>query len=438
MNLKENMDREVDVDERTPLVHDEIEKEEDLETENDEKLSHQRQFVLVSASFLLCFFIYGFGLSLSVLYPVFADVFNSNRTTAALIQSLYSSIGMAFSILWNKPVLRFGSGLCIGFGVCLVVLGIFLAQFATNIWILIFLISIVGGMGVSIIGVGPHLIINRKVTKHKMAALALIPASGSLGQFCFVILTEFFIETYGWSGALLLMSAIQANMFPFAILIARIDAQSSRKKTIPVKPDKMFTTELFKNWRLYILFVNCFFFLFSAFLETKFIVDYAIDKGLGREIGSQLASYCGIAGFVGRTACFGLKMIVPGKSLLQSSALSLIIAASHAIIVYSESYTYILLGTLLNGFALGMLVSLFSNVLLEIFSPGHFGSAFTITFVVNGVGSFLGGYIGGFIRDTYGNYNLLFNLSIGFGVLMTLLYLTLVISVSNIWRKMFK
>lgn len=409
-----------------------IEKSRHLDTRN-----RSSAFLLVTTALLINFFSVGFGFCLSVLYPEFTRVFDSDRSLTALIQSLYVSFILGGAIIWNHFMIRYGPGICIVSGTCICTVGVFLSYFSVNVWMVLVFISFIAGMGGSIAAIGPFVLINEIMGRWKHAALAMIPTGASLGQFGFTYLIEILTEEYNWNGALLIMSGIVANMIPCALIIYFIDRDNRKytKRLLTSKP-KLFDCVVFKEWRYYLLLINSLLLTFSGFVETKFLVDFMILKGFERSVGSEFVSYIGLANFVGRIVGTALKIVYKkGNSLLQLSFLTLLNGCSHAIILFNSSYTGILSGALLNGLTFGLCVPNLPLIMLEIFTVDLYGPALSIWNISGGVGSFLGGYFGGYIEDVTNNYDILFKLAIIFSVIISVFFMITGVSVAKYCKR---
>jgi len=146
--------------------------------------------VLLLASVCAHFLVMGFSYGLGVLYPEFVRVYGSERTLAALVQSLYLSLNISGGGLWNAPVQRFGVSACAMCGGLLVAVGVAINSLFTNIWVAIVSIGIVSGLGASIINIAPFLILNKLSWKNKSNVMPIIPIGSSLGSFSYSYISE--------------------------------------------------------------------------------------------------------------------------------------------------------------------------------------------------------------------------------------------------------
>jgi predicted MFS family arabinose efflux permease len=138
-----------------------------------------------------------------------------------------------------------------------------------------------------------------------------------------------------------------------------------------------------------------------------------ILKGYGRATGALFLSYMGLANLAGRIVTLTSKLIFhSGNCLIQITIFTMMIAASHAVILFTGSYFGILVGAILSGFSSGLFFPQIPIILLEIYPSELYGAIYSVWNIFLGVGFCLGGYFGGFIRDITSSYDLLFELAI--------------------------
>ncbi|KAL4240124.1 hypothetical protein ACF0H5_000918 [Mactra antiquata] len=416
MNKQYDHDQQRELDEhseRTQLLPIDQNKLND-DTPRKRKKPTLDEIILVISAVLLSGLSIGFGNGLSVLYPVLVQVFQVDRSIAALVQGTNISLCIAGAVLWTQFIKRYGCGFCIKCGVMVSVISVFLGQFSVNIWMVIVFVGIFTGIGMSIVSLGVIFLVNDVLSDvpWKSAALAAIPVGSSLFQFIFTFLMEVFIEEYGWQGAIMITSALIANMVPLAIKVHEIEKKHNKRKTTQERPKLIFSTVVFKNIRLYLYSVHTFLFGFYAVIETRFLVDLTILRGYERRTGALLVTYLGMANFCARTFGVFLKIAIPGKNLLQMTLFALLNGFTHAIILFFTPYTGLLIGSLLCGFTFGMIMSAWTTAILEVFTAEEFRVAMVAINVIGGIGSLFDSFFGGYIQDVTNSYDLLLLLAI--------------------------
>ena len=141
------------------------------------------------------------------------------------------------NLLWGlgQPVAgmladRYGSGRVLAIGGVLYAGGIVLMAYSSSPLMLTISAGVLIGIGLA--GVSFSIVlaaISRMVSEEKRSwALGVGTAAGSLGQFLLAPLGQAFISAYGWSVALLLLSAIIALVIPLSsVLTGKADSVHS-------------------------------------------------------------------------------------------------------------------------------------------------------------------------------------------------------------------
>ncbi|XP_052805333.1 monocarboxylate transporter 4-like [Mya arenaria] len=367
--------------------------------------------VMVLASLLAHMLAMGFSYSLGVLYTEFVRVYESSRTLAALVQSLYLSIAIAGGGLWNTPVQKYGVGKCAVVGSLITAAGLAVNSAFSNVWIAIVFIGVVSGFGASIINIGPFLILNKMKWTGKSNCMPIISIGASLGQFITTVLAEELLQRYGLTGAQLIFSGLLLNLLPIALIMHCFEKRVSRNilnLRENSESNSLFSKKLCKMWRFQLMIINAVLMCIAVFVEPKFIVDLMVLKNYSRELGSLFASYIGLANLGGRIVGACLKFFIPGHSILIIALGSAVNGASHALVLYMGSYGGLLGAALLSGFSYGSIVSRFSVMFYEIFDISLFPPAIVGYNIVGGIGGIVGGYAGGLINDETGSYDLIF------------------------------
>lgn len=153
-----------------------------------------------------------------ILYQFFLQRFKqSNQLTTiptAMASTLRFLLSPVASIICNRYSIR-ASVMC---GALLFSCGVFLTQFATNLYELFFFYGVLGGCGRALFS-GPGLIVIGLYFRNRQGLATGITLSGvGFGAFLLVPLMEFLLNHYGYQGAFLIFSGIALNMTVVALL----------------------------------------------------------------------------------------------------------------------------------------------------------------------------------------------------------------------------
>jgi MFS family permease len=249
-------------------------------------------------------------------------------------------------------------------------------------------------------------------------------ASGSFGQFLYSPLAHSLIDTFSWQTALLVFAGSMLLVLPLSLVLAtpRAPLVAGAAKT---QSSKQALSEAFGH-RSYVLLVLGFFTCgFQLAFVTVHLPSYLLDRGLGADIGAWTIAFIGLFNIVGSLSSGWLSGRMPKRYLLSTiyfcRALSII-----AFIVFPATTT----STLIFGAVTGLLwlstVPPTSGLVALMFGTRWLTMLFGFAFFSHQVGGFLGVWLGGWAFEATGSYDVVWWLSVFFGVASAIINLPIV------------
>ena len=261
--------------------------------------------------------------------------------------------------------------------------------------------GILVGLGLSGSGFGVVMgVVGRAAPPEKRsAALGLVGAGGSFGQFAMLPCAQGLISQFGWLNALLVLAATSLIIIPLAAALAgkNVAAHTSTQSlTAAIREAAAHKG----YWFLTLSFLVCGF-------QTIFIMihlpAYLVDKGMSPTDGMTALALIGFFNIVGSYACgllggrYSKKRLLMWLYSLRAVAIALFIALPLS--------TYTVWGF---GIAMGVTwlgtVPLTNGLVAQIFGVKYLSTLFSIAFLGHQVGSFLGAWYGGLMYDLTGSY----------------------------------
>ena len=261
--------------------------------------------------------------------------------------------------------------------------------------------GILVGLGLSGSGFGVVMgVVGRAAPPEKRsAALGLVGAGGSFGQFAMLPCAQGLISQFGWLNALLVLAATSLIIVPLAAALAgkNVAAHTSNQSlTAAIREAAAHKG----YWFLTLSFLVCGF-------QTIFIMihlpAYLVDKGMSPTDGMTALALIGFFNIVGSYACgllggrYSKKRLLMWLYSLRAVAIALFIALPLS--------TYTVWGF---GIAMGVTwlgtVPLTNGLVAQIFGVKYLSTLFSIAFLGHQVGSFLGAWYGGLMYDLTGSY----------------------------------
>jgi MFS family permease len=345
---------------------------------------------------------------------------------------------LAFAIqnlLWGvgQPIAggiadRFGTVRVLSVGALLYAAGLALMSYSTTPGTLNLTAGVLIGFGLS--GCSFNLVVaafGKLVPEDwRSAALGAGTAAGSLGQFVFAPLGVALIENYGWQQALSVFALLMLLVIPLSLAIATPKATAAPGKAAGAPQSfKHAMSEAFGH-RSYVLLVLGFFTCgFQLAFVTAHLPSYLVDRGLPVQVGGWVIAIIGLFNIVGALGAGWLGNRMPKRFIL--SAIYFTRAVSIALFISLPMSTASALAfAVITGITWLSTVPPTSALVATMFGTRWLAMLYGFAFFSHQVGGFLGVWLGGVVFESTGSYNLVWFLSIAFGVASAVINLPIV------------
>lgn len=251
-------------------------------------------------------------------------------------------------------------------------------------------------------------------------------AAGSFGQFLFSPLAVGFIDHLGWQHALIAFGIITLLVIPlsFALRTAPMD-MSVKPGAASQQSLRHALAEAFGH-RSYILLVLGFFTCgFQLLFITVHLPAYLVDRGLSIDAGAWTLGVIGLFNIIGSVTAGWLGDRMPKRYLL-----SIIYVLRSLAVVVFISLPVTPISAVIFGAVMGLLwlstVPPTSALVALMFGTRWMATLFGFAFFSHQVGGFLGVWLGGILFERTGSYNVVWWLSVVFGLLSAIINLPIV------------
>ena len=329
---------------------------------------------------------------------------------------------------------RFGSAPTIAGGGVLYVLGMIVTATMHDGAMLI-LGNILVGIGLSAASFGPVLgVILRTAPPEKVAlAVGICSAGGSFGQFFIVPLASVLQGYFGdWRPTMWALTALAGLVMLLPLgLNDRSQIAANKKKAGGKQTSREALSEAFSQPSYWLLVVGFFVCGFHVAFVGGHLPAYISDKGIALslfgielspvELGGWSIGMVGLFNIAGSILWSAMASRHQRKNLL--SLLYLLRAvvflgfvlaplSAASVLIFAAALGFLWLGT----------VPLTNALVGYMFGPVHMTMLNGFVFLGHQVGSFLGGWGGGKLFDLQGNYDTMWWIAIGLGVVSALLH----------------
>jgi MFS family permease len=323
---------------------------------------------------------------------------------------------------------RFGALRVLSAGAVLYALGLVVMAYATTPSLLHLGAGVLIGFGLS--GCSFNLVLGAfgKLLPEKWRPMAFGAgtAAGSFGQFLFPPIGNVLIESFGWHLALVIFAASVLLVLPLSLALATRPAPGGASPSGPAPAPgqsiRQALSEAFQH-RSYVLLVLGFFTCgFQLAFITAHLPAYLKDAGLSAAVGGWTLAVIGLANAFGSLSAGWLSTRMPKRWLLAWIYLGRSVAIAAFILLPVSPVTSIAFGV-----AIGLLwlstVPPTSSLVMLMFGTRYMAMLYGFAFFSHQVGGFLGVWLGGLFYEAYGNYTLVWWLSIALGIASALINL---------------
>lgn len=339
------------------------------------------------------------------------------------------------NLLWGlgQPIAgaiadRFGTLRVLCGGALLYAAGLVLMVYSTTPLTFNITVGVMIGFGLS--GCSFNLVVaalGKLVPEHmRSLAFGAGTAAGSFGQFLFAPLGAALIAGYGWAVALFVFAAAVLLVLPFSLALATPPANTKAAPGADVPQSlKHALSEAFAH-RSYVLLVLGFFTCgFQLAFITAHLPAYLVDRGLSVQVGGWVIATIGLFNIVGSLAAGWAGNRMPKRYIL--AFLYFMRAASIAVFISVPlSTTSALLFAVSTGLTWLSTVPPTSGLVALMFGTRWLAMLFGFAFFSHQVGGFLGVWLGGLAYEMTGSYDLVWFLSIAFGIASAIINLPIV------------
>ncbi len=358
--------------------------------------------VLVAAGLILMFSIgtrQGFGL---FLHPMCSALGWGRETFSAAIalQNLVWGLAQPFTGMIAD---RYGAARVTAVGGLLYSLGLVMMAYSTTGPALDVSAGLFIGLGLSGASFGVVLgVVGRAVTpERRTAALGLVGAGGSIGQFVMLPYGQLLISQFGWFNALLVLAASAFLIVPLAAAFASKAAVArGGGQQQPIASALREAGRHKGFWLATVSFAVCGF-------QTVFIMThlpaYMVDRGATALEGMTALAIIGFANIAGSIGAGILGDRYSKKHVLGwIYAVRAVAIAAFIAVPPSPAVTWafaVVLGLTWLG-----TVPLTNALVAQIFGVQYLSTLFSIAFLGHQIGGALGAWLGGYVFDATGSY----------------------------------
>jgi len=357
-----------------------------------------RAWLMVAATFLAGFVVFGVIYSAGVFLKPMADEFHASAAAASGFFSITSMIQYSLGAFTGRLTDRFGPRRVVTVGAVALGLGLGLTALAGHIWFGYLAYGLGVGIGAACCYVPTLAVIGGWFVRRRNTALGIAATGTGCGMMALPPLAAILIHHYGWRATNLIFGlAATIVLLGCAVVVESPPTASSANVTgYPLK-------HVFRSREFVLLYLSWVLATTALFVPFVFLPAFARDHGVSEIAAAGLVSVIGGASVIGRVALGPLGDRLAVLPLFKLTVF--IMGSSYAIWLLSSSHASLLFFALVLGVGYGSRISLVPGVLIECFGLQHLGTVLGVFFTASGLSALLGPLLAGLAVDLTGSYS---------------------------------
>jgi MFS family permease len=348
-------------------------------------------WVVVAATFLTTFTVFGVVYSFGAFFTSMADDFSTGKGATAVMFSITTAWYFSLGLLTGRIADRVGPRPVLLAGAVALGVGLFATSRVTSIWLGYVTYGVGVGTAVACAYVPMVATVGGWFARQRTAALGVSVAGIGVGTLVMAPLSESLIDRYGWRTAdvllaiggtsLLLVASVGAQRPPFA-------GHHQRTSIRRVVRDRGFV----------VVYVASVLVSLALFVPIVFIKSYAEDRGVGSGAAAALVGIIGGASVVGRLGLGAVASRFGSLRVMQASFL--ILAGSFVLwLVAGSSYEVLVVFAVVMGVGYGGFVALSPAVVASLYGTRDLGAILGALYTAAAIGGLIGPPMAGEVID---------------------------------------
>src|SRR5262249_4542085 len=257
----------------------------------------------------------------------------------------------------------------------------------------------------------------------RLLAFGAGTAAGSFGQFLYSPLAVSLMDAFGWQTAAISFGLGMLLVLPLSLALATAPAESSQGAASQSLRQAL--SEAVGN-RSYVLLVLGFFTCgFQLAFITVHLPAYLIDRGLSAQVGAWTIAAIGLFNIFGSILAGWLGDRMPKRYILSVIYFGRALATVAFLLLPASPGSALAFGAI-SGLLWLSTVPPTSGLVALMFGTRWLAMLFGFAFFSHQVGGFLGVWLGGIAFERFQSYDVVWWLSVLFGVLSALINLPIV------------
>ncbi len=354
-------------------------------------LDSPRAWLVVAATFLATFTVFGVVYSFGAFFTSMADDFGSGKGATALMFSITTAWYFTLGLLSGRIADRLGPRPVIVAGAVALGVGLLATSRVSSIWLGYVTYGVGVGTAVACAYVPMVATVGGWFARRRTAALGVSVAGIGMGTLVMAPVSESLIDHYGWRTAYVVLAVGGSGLLLLASLGARRPPFATHQAPASIRP-------VVRDRGFVVVYVASVLVSLALFVPFVFIKDYAEDHGIGSGTAATLVGIIGGASVAGRLGLGALGSRFAAVRVMQASFI--IMAASFVLWLVAGSNLVLLFAfAVVMGVGYGGFIALAPAVVASLYGTRDLGAILGALYTAAAIGGLIGPPVAGVVID---------------------------------------
>ena len=348
-------------------------------------------WIVVAATFLTTFTVFGVVYSFGAFFTSMADDFGTGKGATAFMFSITTAWYFSLGLFTGRIADRVGPRPVLLAGAVALGLGLFATSRVTSIWLGYVTYGVGVGTAVACAYVPMVAAVGGWFARRRTAALGVSVAGIGMGTLVMAPLSESLIDRYGWRTADVLLAVGGCSL----LLVASLGA---RRPPLAANQERASIRRVVRDRGFIVLYIASVLVSLALFVPFVFIKSYAEDHGIGSGAAATLVGVIGGASVAGR---LGLGAVAGRFGPLRVMQASFVIMACSFVLwlVAGSSVVVLVVFAIVMGVGYGGFVALAPAVTATLYGIRDLGAILGALYTAAAIGGLIGPPVAGEVID---------------------------------------
>jgi len=348
-------------------------------------------WIVVAATFLATFTVFGVVYSFGAFFTSMADDFGTGKGATALMFSITTAWYFSLGLFSGRITDRLGPRPVLLAAAVALGVGLVATSRVSSIWLGYVTYGVGVGTAVACAYVPMVATVGGWFARRRTAALGVSVAGIGMGTLVMAPVSEALIDRYGWRTAYVVLAIGGSGL----LLVASFGA---RRPPLAASQQPASIRRVVRDRGFVIVYVASVLVSLALFVPFVFIKSYAEDHGIGSGAAATLVGVIGGASIVGRLGLGGLASRLGSLRVMQASFV--VMAASFVLwLVAGSSFAVLIVFAIVMGVGYGGFIALAPAVIATLYGTRDLGAILGALYTAAAIGGLIGPPVAGEVID---------------------------------------